>query len=571
MRKVDPLLKIPREPLARFRLLALWFVLFTVLANTADIGLAAGMPADRRILALVAGLGLAGWYSAGYRRGGFPAAGWVVDGALLAIMGSASTIPLRAMGVFFAACQLRALYVPRRQLPLLVVTFAVARVLSIVFAGVPSPYAPFSLTVIVQVVGLGIIATTFHLLCSAIASQAAAELALKRSEERLKQAQKLEAIGQLAGGVAHDFNNLLTIIGGHVFLLEQTLPPGARVERHLTGITRATERAANLTKKLLAFSRKQLLHPTVLNLNAVVSEVAETLRPVLGEGVHIEIVLDPLLSPALADAGQLEQVLVNLAVNARDAMGSTGTLTITTTNATIDATDPATDSPSGGAPLPAGDYVQLTIRDTGAGMDATTLARAFEPFFTTKAPGKGTGLGLATVYGIVKQSYGDVWVQSAPGAGATFTVLLPVAKHVEDDPSTRPRVAATSVGASPAAPTRVLLVDDDDEVREFAREVLSRHGFRVLTARDGLDGLRVALSNNYAFDVVVTDVVMPEMGGLQMVKQLRGLRPNLDVLYISGYADRVRTRSELDVDGRYLEKPYTAAALERAVLAGSRQ
>ena len=247
-----------------------------------------------------------------------------------------------------------------------------------------------------------------------------------RLEGQLLEAQKMEAVGQLAGGVAHDFNNLLTVIGGHVFMLEQSGTLAPDVTRNLEGIMRAAQRAGALTHQLLAFGRKQLLKPTVLNLNVVISDAVRLIGPVIGERVRVVTSLDPLLAPALADAAQIEQVLLNLAINARDAMPDGGTLTIATTNVV----------------LPTGAHVQLTLSDTGTGMDAETLAHLFEPFFTTKAAGKGTGLGLATAYGVIKQSFGHITVASVLGSGSTFTIALPVTKQVVNDagadPSTRP-------------------------------------------------------------------------------------------------------------------------------------
>jgi signal transduction histidine kinase/ActR/RegA family two-component response regulator len=375
--------------------------------------------------------------------------------------------------------------------------------------------------------------------------------------EQLQQSQKMEAVGQLAGGIAHDFNNLLTVIGGHVYMLDQKLGRSEATERHLGGITKTTERAAQLTKQLLAFSRKQILQPTVINLNVVVDDVVEMIRPAIGEQVQVVTSLDPLLSPVIADAGQISQVLVNLAINARDAMPQGGTLSIRTSNTTI-----AADADSAVIGLPPADYVKIVVRDTGVGMDAATLERAFEPFFTTKPPGSGTGLGLATVYGIVKQSLGDIRASSAPGEGSAFTILLPAAKRPADVPAA---VYTSGEHSRVEGERNVLLVEDDDGVRDFAREVLLQAGYRVREARNGLDGLDVAGAGG-PIDLVVTDIVMPRMGGRAMVDILRRDRPDLRVLYMTGYTDDAQMIGELRAtDARLLEKPFTARGLARAV------
>ncbi len=404
-------------------------------------------------------------------------------------------------------------------------------------------------------------------------------------EERLRQAQKMEAVGQLAGGVAHDFNNLLTVIGGHVFMLEQTSAdhsanpgePDPRSAKHLAGITRATDRAASLTRQLLAFGRKQLLSPTLLDVNAVVEETLHMMRPAVGARVEIVTRLDPTLRAVYADAGQLGQVLVNLALNARDAMEprNGGTLTIETTNATLaDRSEARSAEAISGAVesgLSAGEYVRLTVRDTGTGMDAATLSRAFEPFFTTKPPGRGTGLGLASVYGIVKQSFGDIQAESAPGVGSTFTIHLPAAERRRvprsenlDDAGAAPW---TGVAGVPRSPHKgVLLVEDNAGVRAFAAEVLSQAGYDVRSAHHGVEALELMRKYESSIDVVVTDVVMPEMGGRPLVEQLRKRRPQLPVLYITAYTDDASMIDELKATGaRLLEKPFTASQLAEAV------
>jgi signal transduction histidine kinase/CheY-like chemotaxis protein len=401
-------------------------------------------------------------------------------------------------------------------------------------------------------------------------------------EERLRQAQKMEAVGQLAGGIAHDFNNLLTVIGGHVFMLEQasahaaagSSEPDPRSMKHLAGITRAADRAASLTRQLLAFGRKQLLSPTMLDVNAVVEETLHMMRPAVGERIEIVTRLEPNLRPVYADAGQLGRVLVNLGLNARDAMQSTngGILTIETANVTLpDRAERTGDAASADGGLPVGDYVRLTLRDTGAGMDAVTLARAFEPFFTTKPHGRGTGLGLATVYGIVKQSFGDIHAESAPGLGSTFTIHLPAPERRRmprsDTLDDAGSAAWTSIAAATTSPHRgVLLVEDDAGVLAFATEVLSRAGYDVRSARHGVEALEQMRKHEASIDIVVTDVVMPEMGGRPLVEQLRKRRPHLPVLYITGYTDDASMIDELKATGaRLLEKPFTASQLAEAV------
>jgi CheY-like chemotaxis protein/anti-sigma regulatory factor (Ser/Thr protein kinase) len=378
---------------------------------------------------------------------------------------------------------------------------------------------------------------------------------------------------------------LLTVIGGHVFMLEKASgdnsakpgEPDPRSAKHLAGITRATDRAASLTRQLLAFGRKQLLSPTLLDVNAVVEETLHMMRPAVGERVEISTRLDPNLRAVYADAGQLGQVLVNLALNARDAMQPTngGTLTIETANAILadrsearsaDAISSAVESG-----LSAGNYVRLTVRDTGTGMDTATLSRAFEPFFTTKPPGRGTGLGLASVYGIVKQSFGDIQAESAPGVGSTFTIHLPAAERRRvprnDTLDDAGAVPWTGVATTPRSPHRgVLLVEDNGGVRAFAAEVLSQAGYEVRSARHGVEALELMRKYESSIDVVVTDVVMPEMGGRPLVEQLRKRRPQLPVLYITAYTDDASMIDEVKATGaRLLEKPFTASQLAEAV------
>ncbi|HUR94649.1 MAG TPA: PAS domain S-box protein [Gemmatimonadales bacterium] len=387
-----------------------------------------------------------------------------------------------------------------------------------------------------------------------ITEQRAGQEALRRSEEQLRHAQKMEAVGQLAGGIAHDFNNLLTGILSYSELVLQELRQGDPIRADIEQIRHAGERAAALTRQLLALSRRQVLQPRVLSLNGSVTELDSMLRRMLGADVSLEVDLDPGLWHVLADPGQLEQVLVNLVVNARDALPRGGRVTITTANLQLQATNAAR-----GNGVRAGDYVTLSVSDTGVGMDVPTQARIFDPFFTTKAAGKGTGLGLSTVYGIVEQSGGHIAVESAPGQGATFTIFLP--RHT--GPGTLMPVT-TDRRSLPGGTETLLLVEDESAVRASARRLLERHGYTVIEARHGADALRIVEAGEQRIDLVVTDLVMPEMGGRELVERLRARHPALKVLYMSGYSERAVT-----VDGvmppatGFVEKPFTLEQLTR--------
>ncbi len=377
-----------------------------------------------------------------------------------------------------------------------------------------------------------------------------AEEALETREEQLRQAQKMEAIGQLAGGVAHDFNNLLTaILGYSEFLLERLETSDPR-RRDVEEIREAGTRAATLTSQLLAFGRRQMLQPKVLDLNAVVVHVETLLRRLIGEDVTLVTALETGLDHVRADPGQLEQVIVNLAVNARDAMPDGGTLTIETAHVEVGA-DEAAASPG----LRPGRYVRLTLTDTGAGMDRATLARVFEPFFTTKGPGKGTGLGLATVHGIVAQSGGSVTVSSASGEGTAFTIHLPsVAEKLE--PLGTGRQHCSSHGHE-----TILLAEDEAVVRDLAERALVERGYTVLATSSGDEALQACEGHEGAIHLLVTDVVMPGMGGKALAERLLPLRPGLPVLYVSGYADgRV-----VEEDTLFLQKPFSPSALAKRV------
>jgi CheY-like chemotaxis protein len=365
----------------------------------------------------------------------------------------------------------------------------------------------------------------------------------------------MEAVGQLAGGIAHDFNNLLTGILSYSELMLQELRPGDPLRGDLEQIRHAGQRAAGLTRQLLAFSRRQVLQPRVLSLNATVTELDAMLHRLLGADVVFETELDPGLWYVLADPGQLEQVLVNLVVNARDAMPNGGTLTIATANRQLDATDET----RGNGVRPGG-YVTLSVRDTGVGMDVPTQARIFDPFFTTKEAGKGTGLGLSTVYGIVEQSGGHIAVESAPGQGATVTIFLP--RH---EPS--PGAAAPGQPDRRGLPTgneTLLLVEDEAAVRSSARRLLERHGYEVVEARHGRDALRILDEGGRRIDLVITDLVMPEMGGREMVERVRAHYPAMKVLFMSGYSERAVTSDGSMPPGTgFVEKPFTVEQLIR--------
>ncbi|HWB40774.1 MAG TPA: ATP-binding protein, partial [Gemmatimonadales bacterium] len=387
-----------------------------------------------------------------------------------------------------------------------------------------------------------------------VSEQRAAEEALRRSEEQLRQAQKMEAVGQLAGGIAHDFNNLLTAILSYCDLLLQEVRQNDPIRSDVEQIRQAGQRAAGLTRQLLAFSRRQVLQPKVLSLNSVIADTDGMLRRLLGADIVLDMSYDPGLWYVLADPGQIEQVLVNLVVNARDAMPQGGRLAVSTSNREF-AADSA-NRPNG---LRAGSYVAIEVSDTGAGIDPANHARIFEPFYTTKDPGKGTGLGLSTVYGIVQQSGGQITVESALGRGATFTVFLP--RHIGGDPAPASKVDRRRL---PGGTETLLLVEDEAAVRSSARRLLERQGYHVLEARHGADALRIAEESSRPIDLVVTDLVMPEMGGKELAERLRAHRPGLKVLFMSGYTEKVITAGGvMPPNTGFVEKPFTVEQLMR--------
>ena len=381
---------------------------------------------------------------------------------------------------------------------------------------------------------------------------------LSRRTEQLFQARKMEAIGLLAGGVAHDFNNLLTVIRGRSELLRNRLGADNPLRRHVELIEETSDRATALTRQLLAFSRRQPFHARLVDLNVVIWEMEPMLARLIGEDVTLRTVLQGTPVWVRADRGQLEQVVLNLAVNARDAMPRGGELHLSTRTVEVDA---AFVGRHPGARL--GRHGVLEVTDTGAGMDASVRAHIFEPFFTTKEVGKGTGLGLATVYGIVKQSDGNIWVQSEPGLGTTFEVYLPLAERGAEDEDAAPEPAPRPL---PRGSQTILLVEDEEAVRDLAVEVLRGHGYTVLSTRHGADALLTAEQYEGVIDLLLTDVVMPGMSGVDLAERLTAIRPGLRVLFTSGYVgDRLGQRRYTGDPSDLLQKPFTPDALLQRV------
>ena len=387
-----------------------------------------------------------------------------------------------------------------------------------------------------------------------LAERKRAERALSLAEEQLRQAQKMEAIGRLAGGVAHDFNNLLSIILSYSTVLIDDMKPNDPIRADLEEIRKAGERAANLTRQLLAFSRQQVIEPRILDLNEVVSGMDGMIRRLVREDVELKTI-PGALGRVKADPGHIEQVIINLVVNARDAMPDGGRLTIETANADLDETYAREH-----LGVTAGPHVMLAVSDSGSGMDKATQERIFEPFFTTKGIGKGTGLGLSTVFGIVKQSGGSVWVYSEIGKGTTFKVYLPRTDEV--GAAFRPRVQAASLRGSET----ILLVEDEDQLRVVARGILLRNGYHVLDARHGGEALLLCEKHEGTIHLLLTDVVMPQMSGRELATRLSAIRPETRVLYMSGYTDEVIVHHRvLDAGITLLQKPLTPDVLLRKV------
>ena len=376
----------------------------------------------------------------------------------------------------------------------------------------------------------------------------------KRLEDQLRHSQKMEAVGQLAGGVAHDFNNLLTLIQAHNEHLRRRLDPSDPAHQDALEIERAVTRAAALTRQLLTLGRKQVMQTKILDLNAVVTEVAKMLSPVISNNVELRVRQAPSLGQIKADSSQIEQIILNLAVNARDAMPHGGRLILETKNVEVD--EAYARNHDG---VPPGQYVVLIVSDTGVGMDSDTQAHIFEPFFTTKEPGKGTGMGLATVYGVVKQMGGAIWVCSEPGNGTTFEIyLLQAGKAEEADASS----TQTALATAPKGTETVLLVEDQEGIRDLVQEFLQRKGYTVLQAVDGNDALRIADEHKDPIHLLITDMVMPNIGGAELAHLLMPLRPQMKVLFMSGYPENASPGNEgLDEKVAVLQKPFLLDAL----------
>jgi len=374
----------------------------------------------------------------------------------------------------------------------------------------------------------------------------------QRLEDQLLQTQKMEAIGQLAGGIAHDFNNLLTVVFGYNRMILEDQSNTADVLDWAGQVRDAAERAASLTNQLLAFSRRQVLQPKIVDLNEIVRNMERLLRRVIGEDIDLATRLDPVLESVQADPGHLEQVIMNLVVNARDAMPAGGKITVETANMTLD--EAYTRSHSGVAP---GEYVQLAISDTGEGMTEETQRRIFEPFFTTKELGKGTGLGLSIVYGIVKQNGGEIWVYSQQGLGTTFKIYLPAVLPGKYDESGRLVVSTSERGHE-----TILLVEDETNVRMLVRAVLKKQGYTILESKDVHHAMRLARERREPIDLLLTDVVMPDLSGPELARQLLTVHPEMKVLYMSGYADSAIVRhGVLPPEVAFMQKPFTPESL----------
>jgi PAS domain S-box-containing protein len=383
-----------------------------------------------------------------------------------------------------------------------------------------------------------------------------AQEALVESEERLRRAQRLEAVGQLSGGIAHDFNNLLTVILGNIELMLHELPTEGGLHNHAREINHAAERAAALTRQLLAFSRKQMMMPEILDLNQVIGEMKDMLTGLMGEGIDVSFDLQPSLAKIKVDPSQIELVLVNLALNARDAMVDTGRLVIETANARLDSAQISEETE-----VEDGPYVLLAVTDSGTGIDPDVQAKIFEPFFSTKGVGRGTGLGLSTVYGIVKQSQGYIWVTSRPQQGCRFEIYLPVHEAPIVEESDNLRGERDTVHS----PT-VLVVEDEDSVRTLTRRVLENRGLTVLEAsRAGL-AMEILEDTHQRIDLLLTDVIMPGMSGTQLAREAAELRPELEILFMSGHHEEMlNQRAGIEISQKLLRKPFTPAQLLAAI------
>jgi len=378
----------------------------------------------------------------------------------------------------------------------------------------------------------------------------------KLLEEQLLQSQKMEAIGQLAGGVAHDFNNILTAIVGYTDLLSAEVSGNDRQLEDLEEIRKAARRAAALTRQLLAFSRKQVLELRNIDLNDVVLNLDKMLRSLISENIELKTDLADDLAAARADPNQIEQVIMNLAINARDAMPDGGTVTIETGNATLDDAYAAQHV----SVIP-GEYVMLAVSDTGCGMDERTKSRIFEPFFTTKPAGRGTGLGLSTVYGIVKQTGGNIWLYSEPGKGTTFKIYLPAIAALPEDIGKIAPAEAARRGAE-----TVLVVEDDEQLRRLTHRALDAQGYTVLVADRGATALDISRRHKGDIDLLLTDVIMPDTNGRKLAETIRAARPGLRVLYMSGYPDgAIASHGMLEPGVAYLAKPFPTEAITRKV------
>jgi two-component system cell cycle sensor histidine kinase/response regulator CckA len=361
----------------------------------------------------------------------------------------------------------------------------------------------------------------------------------------------MEAIGRLAGGIAHDFNNILTVIRMSSEFLLADIPESEEHHKDAQEIMKAADRASRLTRQLLAFSRHQVLNPRLLSVNEIISGMEGMVRRVVPENIDLITELEPALSQVRADAGQMEQVVLNLVINAADAMPNGGRLAVRTSNIEVDASFSASH-----LDVPAGHYVCITVSDTGLGMDQETVSRIFEPFFTTKGVGKGTGLGLSTVHGIVTQSGGKVWVYSEPGLGTTFKIFLPKGEGV----ATPAKIAVFTTQTAPPTET-ILLVEDEEQTRDAVHRNLARAGYTMLVARNGVEALEIAKSHSDAIHLVLTDSLMPEMGGAELVKRLREQRPDVSVLMMSGYTEDLAPTGPSNEDDFFIEKPFTTADL----------